>query len=139
MGLDNYWVNGTDEEGRHTTIGDDGPTFDPPLKLCGGILSGNGDGSFRGKVYAQFIEDISGVSLYGDSDTCIVSKDDCKAVRDALMDIDLTKYPESYPENDESPDPRYKGWQTPTQAEIKDLARMFNGFVGAGFYLVAWY
>jgi len=33
--------------------------------LCGGMFSGNGGGpSFRGKVYDQFIQDVTGVSLY---------------------------------------------------------------------------
>lgn len=34
------------------------------IELCGGIFSGGGnDGSFRGKVYAMMILDITGVSL----------------------------------------------------------------------------
>lgn len=35
------------------------------IHLCGGLASGDGsDGSFRGKVYATHIEEITGVSLY---------------------------------------------------------------------------
>lgn len=37
------------------------------IELCGGILSGNGQGSFRGKVYADFIEAVTGESLYQES------------------------------------------------------------------------
>ena len=37
------------------------------IELCGGILSGNGAGSFRGKVYANFIEEVTGESLYQES------------------------------------------------------------------------
>lgn len=36
----------------------------PPV-LCGGMLSGNGDGaSFRGKVYSGYVQAVTGVSLY---------------------------------------------------------------------------
>ena len=35
------------------------------IELCGGIYSGSGnDGSFRGKIYALMILDITGTSLY---------------------------------------------------------------------------
>lgn len=35
------------------------------IELCGGIFSGGGnDGSFRGKIYALMILDITGISLY---------------------------------------------------------------------------
>jgi uncharacterized protein CbrC (UPF0167 family) len=43
------------------------PVFDLPreLHLCSGMLSGNGsDGSFRGKVYASFMDQIAGLDLY---------------------------------------------------------------------------
>jgi hypothetical protein len=33
------------------------------LELCGGIYSGGG-GSFRGKVYAELVQEVTGVSLY---------------------------------------------------------------------------
>ncbi|MBC8408320.1 MAG: hypothetical protein H8E12_06285 [Rhodobacteraceae bacterium] len=34
------------------------------IELCGGMMSSNGAGSFRGKVYSDFIEHVTGVSLY---------------------------------------------------------------------------
>ena len=37
------------------------------IELCGGMLSGNGSGSFRGKVYDDFIEAVTGESLYQES------------------------------------------------------------------------
>ncbi|MBC8437165.1 hypothetical protein H8D85_02455 [bacterium] len=50
MGLDTYSSNNTlDYSG---------------IELCGGMLSGNGEGSFRGKVYSDFIMEVSDVSLY---------------------------------------------------------------------------
>jgi hypothetical protein len=51
----------------------DGPSEKAPdslfdgINLCGGMLSGgSGSASFRGKVYANIIRDITGVSLYTD-------------------------------------------------------------------------
>jgi len=34
------------------------------INLCGGMLSGTGAGSFRGKIYAEFIEAVTNESLY---------------------------------------------------------------------------
>ena len=56
MGLDSFW--------RHPIEGTPDLEFNPPLTLCGGMLSGNGQGSFRGKVYEDVIKSITGVSLY---------------------------------------------------------------------------
>lgn len=48
MGLDSMWSGSV--EGN----------FD----VCGGIFSGHGNSSFRGKVYNNLIEEVTGVSLY---------------------------------------------------------------------------
>ena len=48
MGLDSMWSGSV--EGN----------FD----LCGGMFSGHGNDSFRGKVYIALVEAITGVSLY---------------------------------------------------------------------------
>lgn len=62
MGLDTYAVSNGPKGGR--------PAANPEHfahvgSLVGGLLSGNGnDGSFRGKVYAHTIEELTGVSLY---------------------------------------------------------------------------
>lgn len=56
MGLDNFWV---DSEGKQASVTGD-------FKVCGGIFSGHGDSSFRGKVYANVVQEITGVSLYQD-------------------------------------------------------------------------
>lgn len=56
MGLDSFW--------KHPVEGSPEPEFDPPLSLCGGMFSGHGQGSFRGKVYNGIVEGVTGVSLY---------------------------------------------------------------------------
>ncbi len=55
MGLDNYWI---------LPKGKCHPTFKPKLRLCGGMFSGHGVRSFRGKVYDDFIELVTGETLY---------------------------------------------------------------------------
>ena len=58
MGLDSYCRNSVP-----ITVEDDPRLAN--LKLCGGMMSGSGsDGSFRGKVYADMVKEITGVSLY---------------------------------------------------------------------------
>lgn len=64
MGLDSFWVSAEDDQSEQTE-----PLkieFDPPLQLCGGLFSENGNGSFRGKVYSDFVEELTGQGLYRD-------------------------------------------------------------------------
>lgn len=63
MGLDNIWQL-PEGSTRHPVIAGD------RVYIAGGMMSGPGDSgqctSFRGKVYAEFIEALSGHSLYSD-------------------------------------------------------------------------
>ena len=59
MGLDSYFgrfVNGTLEEDEDIQW--------PEVNLTGGIMSGHGDGSFRGKVYEDMFAAMTGDTLY---------------------------------------------------------------------------
>jgi len=80
------------------------------LNLCGGMLSATGQGSFRGKVYNDFIEDITGESLYQEeiSET-IVKEMANKLVKFAQL-VTLSKI---------------KRWDI-TIEEVQDLARWFQ-------------
>lgn len=64
MGLDCCWTHPdwTNDEGE--LVASRVPTPDTELELVGGMLSGHGAKSFRGKVYAEFIKSATGVSLY---------------------------------------------------------------------------
>jgi hypothetical protein len=53
MGLDSYWMH----KGEEASVEGD-------FKICGGLMSGHGNSSFRGKVYDKAVEAITGVSLY---------------------------------------------------------------------------
>ena len=61
MGLDTF---ASRAPGELKLTEEDERAFDGAgLELCGGIYSGGG-GSFRGKVYAELVREVAGVSLY---------------------------------------------------------------------------
>lgn len=115
MGLDNFWKKSKDEAG----------VIEGEFNICGGMFSGSGNDSFRGKVYAQFVEDVTEVSLYGDPDTYEVPNEIVKKMAD---DLEATEWRDSYIEN--------YGIE---EQEFKDLVRMFRLHADAGHYLYAWY
>jgi len=62
MGLDIYALHGSEE---HLTEEETSSFAEAGINLCGGMMSGNGNnGSFRGKVYAEAVEEITSESLY---------------------------------------------------------------------------
>jgi len=115
MGLDNFWKKSKDESG----------VIEGDFKICGGMLSGNGNDSFRGKVYDRFVEDVTGVSLFGDPETCETPNETVKQMAD---DLEATEWRDSYVENYDI-----------EEEEFKDLVKMFRLHADAGHYLVAWY
>ena len=64
MGLDSIWKNKFDETA----------TVEGDFNLCGGLFSGRGNNSFRGKVYNHMITEVTGVSLYNEVIEAIVIK-----------------------------------------------------------------
>jgi hypothetical protein len=60
IGLDNFAARRPDE---HLTPKDLAAFEEADIHLCGGILSGPPD-SFRGKVYSELVQDVTGESLY---------------------------------------------------------------------------
>jgi hypothetical protein len=63
MGLDTYASNTS--EAVKLTEEQEQAFVQAGIELCGGMFSGDG-GSFRGKIYAPLISQITGVSLYED-------------------------------------------------------------------------
>jgi hypothetical protein len=114
MGLDNFFVKmcGPGETAEPLR-------FDPPLALCGGMLSG-GDGSFRGKVYADFVGRVSGLDLYADQNLPGALVEAADAIAAWLKDIPM----------DESDRDR---------REVSDLERAFRAYGNAGYWLISWY
>ena len=116
MGLDNIWMKSKDEKG----------VIEGEFKVCGGIFSGNGNDSFRGKVYCRFVEDVTGISLYGyTNESNEISNE---IVREMADDLEATEWRDSYVENYDI-----------EEQEFKDLVRMFRLHADAGHYLLAWF
>lgn len=111
MGLDNFWVGGEEA------------TFEPPLNLCGGMLSSTGSGSFRGKVYADIVEAITGISLYADK----INNTDVAKMASALATHEPTET-------------ELQSYQYPiTTEEYADLVRMFILYGNMGASLASWW
>ena len=115
MGLDNYWMKNKEELGE----------IEGNFKICGGMLSGEGNDSFRGKVYYRFIEDVTEVNLYGDPDTGEIPNETVKKMAD---DLEATEWRDSYVENYDI-----------VEYEFRDLVKMFRLHADAGHYLIASY
>lgn len=115
MGLDNFWKKSKDEAG----------VIEGEFKVCGGMFSGCGNDSFRGKIYDRFVEDVTGVSLYGDPETFEISNE---TVKQMAIDLEETEWRDSYIQNYDI-----------QEEEFRDLTRMFKLHAEAGHYLLAWY
>ena len=109
MGLDNYWMKNKEELGE----------VEGEFKICGGMLSGNGNDSFRGKVYFRFIEDVCNENLYDE----MIPNETVKQMAD---DLEATEWRDSYIENYDI-----------EEGEFKDLVKMFRLHADAGHYLVS--
>lgn len=111
MGLDNYWKDG-DKDG----------TVKGEFLVCGGICSGNGNESFRGKVYSGIIEAVTGTSLYEDE----IPNSEVLRMNEAIQACTLAKAQEHSPYGIE-------------QEEWDDFKKMWDAHAKAGHRLIAWY
>ena len=110
MGLDSFWELPDTQPDIH---------FDPEINLCGGMFSGMGEGSFRGKVYELIVESITGESLY--------QKEIPNVTVRAMVDkFDSATFTEG------------NTWGIDEQ-EFNDLVRMFRAYANAGAVLKGWW
>jgi hypothetical protein len=111
MGLDNFWRVSGEQEG----------VVEGSFNICGGMFSGSGNSSFRGKVYNSLVEKITGVSLYQEE----IPSNVVKEMADKL---------------EEQP---YNGnWEHLfgiNEDEYKDLVGMFVKHAEEDHYLVGWW
>ena len=126
MGLDSIWIMPGEQEIIEKYKNDDSdgtqmwierealhPNFEPELRICGGMCSGHGFQSFRGKVYAELIEEQTGISLYQDE----LSNEQVKEIADVL-----------------------DNWiEDVSNQESKDFVRMFRAYADAGATLRGWW
>jgi hypothetical protein len=86
-------------------------------------MSGHGGGSFRGKVYSTFIEDVSGESLYQKE----IPNETVEKIADALEDYEWDgTEPDSY-------------WAPDDRGGFEALCQMFRYYADEGAYLVGWW
>jgi hypothetical protein len=121
MGLDSYWSLKNSDKNH--------PKFSPPLNLCGGLFSGHGAESFRGKVYSPFFEEELGLTLYQEE----ISAENIKEIS-----LKLEAYIQLNTENDNAF--RTKAWSIYLENnEIKDLSRMFQTYASLDASLIGWW
>lgn len=113
MGLDNFFY---EPEKPGVVEGD--------FKICGGMLSGHGTSSFRGKVYEEMVSLLTGYSLYAE-------RVDADELIEIANDLEASGYENAKAAQDE----RY-GLE---EKEFNDLIRMFRLHGEAGHHMVSWY
>lgn len=121
MGLDSFW----ELPGKNKKI-----KFDPPLRLCGGMLSAHGEGSFRGKVYDTLVETVTGQSLYQE----VISPEVVKKMAQSLSKTEFDTLPEPM-RTTQVESSEY----AVTRLEYEDLRRMFSQYAEAGACLKGWW
>lgn len=128
MGLDSFWHNDAwlDEEGE--CIEGYPPTPFEDINLVGGIFSGSGGGSFRGKVYDEFIVAISDISLYQEE----ISNEEVTNIADILEEMTWMEAKMYHSEDHRFNHPE-------TEKEFEDLCRMFRFYADEGCVLHGWW
>ena len=119
MGLDSFWMYG--DEPLYLD-------FDPELNLIGGMFSGSGAGSFRGKSYSDFIENISGVSLYQED----MPNEDVVRIAEALENTSMETKVSLLKED-------WGGMEDNYEQHITDVTRMFRSYADYGATLHGWW
>ncbi len=97
------------------------------LKLCGGLFSSNGQGSFRGKVYDDIVQDITGVTLYREQ----IGVDTLYVMRNKMVEFqNKTPKREFY---------KYLRDHFITKREYDDLIIFFTICIRNNVGIVAWF
>ena len=112
MGLDNYWKK---NEGETAEI-------EEAEGVCAGMFTDHGQTSFRGKLYADLVEQATGVSLYQEE----IPSEVIMKMADDLDAFDIREY-------DCEP-----GFDIDDK-EFQSLKKMFRLHADAGHYLIGWW
>lgn len=121
MGLDCFW---------ELPKGVSHPVFKPALKLCGGIFSGFGRESFRGEVYCDFIQRVTGEFLHFKTIPNQVIK---------KISVGLQKFKYDLKEEKKIKTDLGTWPQCGTLQEFNDLKRMFKKYGDLGAKLKGWW
>jgi len=135
MGLDTFAIVGRDtlydavEKNENGNMVIKTKLFKDVEGLCGGMLSGNGNGgSFRGKVYDSFVQSVTGESLYQDD----IDPDTCK-----MMSNKLVEYAENMEK--EGTDKAKSEYGETDRSEVDALAEFFNVCAENGYHVTGWW
>ena len=120
MGLDTYAARGPDEK----LTAEDERAFADVGQLCGGFYSGDA-GSFRGKVYSDVVERVTGESLYQEW----IPPETVRAMAEAFARCD----PEAVEQ-----EVAHEVHAT-TASEIRSLAAFLRVCADRGLGLAGWY
>lgn len=126
MGLDTYAVYGRSHHKYDHTPGANNHLANelfPENRLCGGMFSGGGN-SFRGKVYADYVEWVTDVSLYEE----IIHNDLVQVMADQLNAVTKEDF-NNWDSNN---------WNI-TYEEAQDLAKWFSVVASEGGSVVGWW
>jgi hypothetical protein len=123
MGLDTYASRRAGDV--ELTEEDEAAFAEAGLELCGGILSGDGGSSFRGKVYADVVQRVADVSLYQEW----IPPERVRAMWEAFERVDETVVAT------DSADDRYPT----TEEEFEQLRAFLRICVEHGLGLVGWW
>ena len=102
--------------------------------LCGGSFMTNDNNSFRGKVYNELLETITGLSLYNSSEWSLASLDECV---DSLTEF-IEENKDDWDNKVSQPDERYIGSFTSLE-EVIALRDVFKLCSEEGWLIEAWY
>ena len=112
MGLDNFWKKDQGETAK----------IEEAEGVCAGMFTDHGQTSFRGKLYADLVEQATGVSLYQEE----IPSEVILKMADDLDTFDIQEY-------DGEP-----GFDIDDK-EFQSLKKMFRLHADAGHYLIGWW
>ncbi len=122
MGLDSFW---------ELPKGVKKAKFTPPLRLCGGMFSAHGEGSFRGGVYGSLVEAVTGESLYQEE----IPPEVVRKMSNSLSGTDFENLPEQLRLTSLNPSSTI----AVTREDYEDLCRMFSSYARLGATLRGWW
>jgi hypothetical protein len=132
MGLDSYWaLEVIDSVTGEKTYPRMSLEFEPPLNLIGGIFSGFGDDSFRGKAYANIITQVSDVNMYQE----VMPNKEVKEIASSLEELSDEDLAELLRQD--------WGYNSDEREYLlkhaQDLKKMFRAFADHNAVLMGWW
>jgi hypothetical protein len=123
MGLDSYASRSPGD--IELTVGDEQAFMVAGIELCGGLQSGDGGSSFRGKVYLDVVDRVADATLMAEW----IPPEEVREIAAAFERCDPARVAE------ESEGDHYPA----TESEVVNLTRFFSLCAERGLGLVGWW